>query len=271
MRATVPLTTTVERITPTKAQKYLEGNTNNRRAKFARIHRYAKDMADGNWRLTGESIKFNGDRLLDGQNRLLACVQAGVPFSTFVVRGLPDDVMEVLDSGAPRTVADALHISGALNSNTVAAMARLTLTWRGGEISNSDWWHKNLTPLMIIEFAEANLVNLDRAAKIASRVRHATGLVISATGTCLFEIINKDLGEEGEEFYDSIIEGAGLKKGDPRLALRNWASGKGRERRYSIDQLHANVTAWNAYVDGTPLTLIRPWFKTNPFPTLKTP
>src|SRR5262245_41063508 len=61
-------------------------NPNNRPMKPAKIKKYAIDLTDGLWGLTGDTIKFGSDSLLkDGQNRLAACVRAGKVLTSHVV------------------------------------------------------------------------------------------------------------------------------------------------------------------------------------------
>ena len=65
---------TVERIniTPDMALRWLETtNTNNRKVSEKHVHRLARDMTDGKWRLTHVGIAFDPNgTLLDGQHRL---------------------------------------------------------------------------------------------------------------------------------------------------------------------------------------------------------
>jgi hypothetical protein len=61
----------------------------NRSMKPVRIRRYAKDMTARAFLPNGESVKFGaGGMLRDGQNRLAACVKAGVRFESLVVFGI---------------------------------------------------------------------------------------------------------------------------------------------------------------------------------------
>lgn len=68
-------------------------------------------MASGNWRYTGEGIKFGPDgTLLDGQTRLRAIVLSGVTITMPVWRGIDPDAQLVMDSGRPRSNSDALSM-----------------------------------------------------------------------------------------------------------------------------------------------------------------
>lgn len=65
-----PLTMDEVLVTPELAAEWLNHNTRNREKRPKRIAAYARDMAAGRWRRSGEAIKFAPDgTLLDGQNR----------------------------------------------------------------------------------------------------------------------------------------------------------------------------------------------------------
>jgi hypothetical protein len=116
-------------ITPEYARTLLEKNTKNRTLRTAVVTRYAKEMLSGNWRLTGETIKLAKDgSVLDGQHRLYACVESGVPFVAYVVDELDPEIFAYIDAGTPRRVADALHVSGEINAALLAAA--LGWLWR---------------------------------------------------------------------------------------------------------------------------------------------
>lgn len=116
------ITTTIETITPAMAAEYLKSNVVNRRLYSKAINTYADDMANGKWNLDGESIKFDElGRMIDGQHRLNACVKCGKPFTTIVMRGLPEESFVTLDSGKVRTPGDVLSIMEIPNATNIAA------------------------------------------------------------------------------------------------------------------------------------------------------
>src|SRR3954469_22575211 len=88
----------IETITPEKAAKWLAHNPANRNLADARFGAFAAAVLRNEWRLHGESIKFdlNGD-LLDGQHRLAAVVKSGVTIQSVVVRGVPRDDQKTID------------------------------------------------------------------------------------------------------------------------------------------------------------------------------
>lgn len=105
------LTQTIEKITPELARKYLQNGIVNRNLSKSTVSSYAADMIHGDWRLNGESIKFdeNGN-LVDGNHRLNAIIEAGIPVEMVVVRGVPVGDSDIYDRGRGRTVRDTLAI-----------------------------------------------------------------------------------------------------------------------------------------------------------------
>ena len=97
----------VERINVVKAKQYLTLNIeNNRRPRHnTSVKQYAADMVNGNWRLTGETLKFNlSGKLFDGQNRLFAVIEAdkmrpGIIIEFAFARGIDDSAMFLVDFG----------------------------------------------------------------------------------------------------------------------------------------------------------------------------
>lgn len=112
----------IETITPEIAREMLARNPANRRLSKGRAAIIARDMAEGRWQVNGDAIRLNCDgSLIDGQHRLTACVDAGVPFTTLVVRGLPAEVRTTIDGGAKRSAADRFTIAGVPYATRVAA------------------------------------------------------------------------------------------------------------------------------------------------------
>ncbi|MEO0315227.1 MAG: hypothetical protein RI928_1683 [Pseudomonadota bacterium] len=121
-------------ISPELAEHILQHNTQNRPKRTGNIARWAANMADGEWGLTGETIVFSKSpvRLLDGQHRLAACVKAGVGFRTFVAFGIDRGEFTKINTGAVKTNGDALAILGVSDPSCVAAALR----WRHLLLSN---------------------------------------------------------------------------------------------------------------------------------------
>ena len=99
--------TAIETIDPKRAKEYLKSNTENRRVRQAWVERLAGMITRGEWFLTHQGIAFSHDgRLIDGQHRLLAIVEANKPAQMMVARDIEEKAYRHIDGGAPRSVAD---------------------------------------------------------------------------------------------------------------------------------------------------------------------
>ena len=129
MTKTTKIRTEQIMVTPQLAEKWLEGNTHNRPLRANRVEQYASDMKGGRWRLTHQGVAFSDTGvLLDGQHRLYAIWQTGIPIEMMVTYGLPEDSQQFIDEGLPRSVVDVQKLSGDSKVNTYrVAVARRML------------------------------------------------------------------------------------------------------------------------------------------------
>jgi len=142
-----------EIVTPKLAEAYLEANDGNRTLSAARVRAYSDAMKRGEWKQNGDVIRISETgRLLDGQHRLAAICKSGTSQRFLVVRGLPNEVFDTIDTGAARIAADILSIKGVKNATAVAGAVRLFLLWKatGKPIDTSP--EKKPTNSQILEF-----------------------------------------------------------------------------------------------------------------------
>ena len=101
--------TTIETITPYIAGLYLKFNNDNRPLRKTHIRELASDMTEGNWQVTHQGIAFDiSGRLIDGQHRLHAIIEAGVSIQISVTRGCSASSFSILDRGSNRSTSDIL-------------------------------------------------------------------------------------------------------------------------------------------------------------------
>jgi hypothetical protein len=125
-------------ITPAEARAMLEqSKRRNRQVSSVKVEEYAKKMEDKRWNphnSTAISRDWNGD-LVNGHNRLYACVKANVPFETAFMDGVNPEAFKDEDTGKPRTALDYFMIEGVANrfeAGITAAAARSLLMWERG-------------------------------------------------------------------------------------------------------------------------------------------
>lgn len=105
--------TVVEVITPERAAEYLKTNKRNRAISRFQVRRYAADMKDGKWTLNHQGIAFFKDgTFADGQHRLEAIIEAGIPVAMQVTRGLDVSAGADIDQHRQRQTQDAIVIGG---------------------------------------------------------------------------------------------------------------------------------------------------------------
>lgn len=241
-------------VTPEIASRWLAKNAKNRNIRSSVVAAYARDMAGGNWQLTGEAVKFDrSGNLIDGQHRLMAVVRAGVSVPLFIVRGLSAEAQDVMDSGAKRQAADALHLNGHKNASVVAACARLALALSKGPGAVKNAW----TNSEIAEWVDAN-PGVEEAAANATNLRKVIDLspsVIALTWLTFSEINADDCAE----FWSSIANNSTEGPGDPRNTLirRVAAARRSGERLTQPTQVMFVTRAWNAWRKGAELHILR--------------
>ncbi|MCI0663807.1 MAG: hypothetical protein L0220_22325 [Acidobacteria bacterium] len=115
----------VVEITPELADSILKADAKNRVVRKSNLERIKREMLEGRWSLAkSEPIRFLRDgRLADGQHRLRAVVDTGIPLVTLVY--LIDDTFGI-NEGAARTLADYLILSEGVPEEKASVMARVT-------------------------------------------------------------------------------------------------------------------------------------------------
>jgi hypothetical protein len=107
------LSFTLETISPAQARKYLASADPHRKPDARIVGTYAATMKAGAWVVNGQPIIFDTDgRLIDGMQRLSACVEAGVPFATLVARGVHGDTLHTIDQHRARSYVAVLEARG---------------------------------------------------------------------------------------------------------------------------------------------------------------
>lgn len=134
--------TQIKTITPKQAAQILETrNPKNRKMSEKFVSKLARDIRAGAFITTHQGIAFdvNGD-LLDGQHRLAACVEAGVPITVPVSTGLDAahklngatiNTFEVIDGGRARGVGQMLQMAGFKYATHIAATAKMAVLMCG--------------------------------------------------------------------------------------------------------------------------------------------
>ena len=242
-------------ITVEMAKQWLEKNDHNRKVTIARVNRYAEDIKNNMWLANGESIIISeSGKLLDGQHRLLAVVEAGLEIEALVVTGIPDvqdgvDTFGTINS-ENRSNADVLTIEGIKDNpadvvkyiRTVEAFNQKALKQKPSGIP-----YKNHE---IIEMAKSANIEEIQEVITRSRVLHGRCNAISKPAWILLAALEHKI-PRFNKFLEELAECNIDKDGSPVSALlRRFENDPGLFR--SVKMVWISVfKAFHFYENGT--------------------
>ena len=249
----------LQTIDPDMAREILGFNTGNfRNPDKLRIEKYANDMANGNWKFSGDSIKISDGVLLDGQHRLLAVIKSGKSIQTIIVKDLIEDATYI-DRGKPRTLSQWFRHLGYKNYTALAATGSLIYLHDNGFWLRSSVSVKDRDEATIIKYVKNNLDALQATFLFVNRPYLNKIIPLSIISTVAHIGTGRGTAPENNAvaawFWNGIANGSGLKENDPPLTLRNrLLAGRGSERLTPLQVRTLVTKAWNYAVRGEELT-----------------
>lgn len=266
----------VVRVTPKMATEWLTHNSNNRSVRRNRVRQYASEMQRGQWRFTGDPIRFNVDGvLIDGQHRLMALVESGVGgLDMLVIRELGTDVFPVIDSGLSRSPGDSLALMGFSNVAAMASIIRVILVIDSGLSPMEASSLTLVTRDDITKFAVENRERIQQAADVGTSLNNHPGGNGTSWGA-FYWYAHHAHPVATTAFVSGIQTGANLSPGDPRLTLREYflrmRSSDAPIRRATADRglyLGLMIRTFNLFITGKELHRVQSWSGEGDFPTV---
>lgn len=253
MAATAEIKTEVRTVTPQEAEILLRSNNNNRKVRSEVVRKYVRDMERGEWLLNGEAIKISttGD-LIDGQHRLLACIESGVAFQTIVITGLPLDIQVAMDVGAKRTFSDILRWRGETSTASLASAIEAGMCWdEAGTPAHRGRQHSNAERLA---WLDANPDIRDAVKGWQPLASAPLRFPMSVGGPFLMRM-RRISPIDSAEFVQHLKSGANLAEDDPINVLRRWLLNASAQKAKRAREEYAavGVKAWNAYLKNRPV------------------
>lgn len=253
------VTVAIERITPRVAEQMLERNTHNRSPKREPIK---KALTDGQWVLNGATIVFDYNGvLMDGQNRLIACVKSGIPFDTVVVRGVDPKSQWSMDTNVKRQLGDQLQLKGYPGSRNLGGVG--TALYRKDRFGLAAVFNKpagdEFTMNDILQFIDKNY---DERIKPLITMTKPFGHLYKGLGLAPLCAIFDEFLQAGNEDVEEFIRQLRLKSNPCKpVALlrerltRNLDSGSTKMPQKVMAAL--TIKAWNAYMQGEEITQLK--------------
>lgn len=192
-------------------------NVGNRKILPSHVKTIARDIRSGHWMFNAQPICFSASgRLLNGQHRLRACVEADMPIDVVVMQGLPDEAFATYDIHArklPR-LGESLKSAAHADQRVVAAAAKIL--WRV---------EQDINPMSSLKPSASEIKDVvERHPELAAAfptARKLTSLVRTAIATFVVYWTRRDDAALADDFIEGLITGAGLEADNPILKTRN--------------------------------------------------
>ena len=256
-------------ITPDFAKALLELNGINRPLSDPTLKNYTRTLENDKWKLNGETIKVTTTgRLLDGQHRLLACVEANKSFDAVYVEVEDETAFDTIDIGKRRTRSDILSIKGEKHTTVLGSVLPLVKSfYETGKITSSSRRCPNFEVDQLLQ----KYPDLREHVAYASNRKNCGILYTKASIATTRYILSKINASQAEAFIEDILYGEELASGSPALAVRNHMlnhkakkGGRTTENNYVIPVI---FIAWNALRARKNLRVIKYEIGVDEFPT----
>lgn len=248
----VAITTRIITLTPELAHELLAKNENNRKVSDRNYNKVRRAIERGEWRLNGEAIKVDRNGfVLDGQHRLFAVVDSGIPIETLIVEGLDPETQDTMDTGKTRSVADVLAIRGYKNTATLASIIRRIYLYEMHGLRAATIASYPTTNHEVLQFFAANpwiesLVGDSRRIAQFAKLPGSLAAVLQH----VFAQLDAD---DAADFFERLVSGENLSSTHPIYALRRALHGIYEDSKGTKSQTYIaaiTVKAWNKYRAG---------------------
>ena len=238
-------------ITPEMAKSMLDRNTKNRPISQLQVKSLAKEITEDRWKINGDTIRFNGNVLIDGQHRLLAVLKAGKPIKTLVVEGLESDVFQTIDIGKIRSQGDTLAVEGHSNSKELASMLSYVERYMTGQCLKKTTYTNAEILVLCAKYPDAK--------DYMANCHHGRGLVPRALLMACNYLFSKKDPEKAARFIRALIYGKDISDENAVYILRE------RLMRNALSKSKLTTTyifaliikAWNADRQGKRLKVLK--------------
>lgn len=251
-------------ITPADARRLLaRSKRRNRKPHQSKVREFAAKMLAGKWNPENSqavSVDWDGN-IVNGHTRLLACIEANVPFRTLFLDGVDPATFEEEDTGKARNAADFFVITG---MNDYAKANYLATAARAIEFFDRGMWRFFGTGSM--SRSPSSVVTNEQLAKavqrrpvlkkaveyMAARRRLVPGWPLGML--CAFYVLTHG-NPAHDKFWSELVDGLDMPAGSPvrQLKLRV-AAATDRGHKVGRPMMAALLAkTWNAYQAGKPI------------------
>jgi len=258
-------------ITPERAKELLANNPINRDVNKANLLFLKKQLTDGKWLLNGETIKVASDgTLLDGQHRLIACAESGIPMPSLFIANVQKETMHTIDTGRNRRGCDVVSMylgKEQKYSSKIASVAKFVMQFEKGlSASSIDGGGKDIGPdnsdyIDFIKKTDGFIPFVEEKIRLYAK---GDGLIEPRIFGGLYWVISKRATSQAmvDDFFTKLSFGVQIESNSPIFLLRQKliAVKGGRDmqssaaRISSAQKIWSIVKAWNYYRSGKKLS-----------------
>lgn len=256
--------TYVKKITPEYAAILMQHNNLNRPINRITLEDYKSQIQKGLWKLNGEPIIISNDGvLLNGQHRLTAVIETGLPITSVVVEGVENNDFATIDTGRTRTIADIFNIEEIPNANSVGAI--ITAFFRLNKVDSSSSSKDNLRRLKmskpeLLDFYRKNSSVLQSVYKFAARCHGKLGLMKTTEVGALYLYLTRTLNHsEGkvQAFFEQLFEMTTVTNNTIKILHDTLIKGMLGKIVLTPSLRNAYIVkTWNSYIKGKELKVL---------------
>ncbi len=249
------ITVAIEHVTPFRAARWLADAAGRQQRPISRqrVAEYAEALEDGDFVFVGDPIRLDSNgQLMDGQHRLSAVVKSGIAIDMVVVRGVPADRYDVIDSGKSRRMADVLSGDGHSATHRLGGLLA-AVYWHdtGGKrfANNAESRRARRNPVLLAEATTAQPI----ADRVYKALDGLPSLAYFGLAVVLFRRVAT--AADVDRFVSGVADDSGLDRGDPRKAAREWliresSASRAHTELNRTEMLAVLIAAWNAFRRG---------------------
>jgi len=258
------------RISPVMAEAWREMIPERQRPiNELRVQLLSRAIIEGRWvDCAGNAIVFDrSGNLVDGQHRLLAVVRAKKSITSFVITGVVENAIFVLDHEiAVRTLGHSLKLHGEGNYNVLAGAIKWLWRYENGIVSGP-----NISPDTQQAF---DLLKANPGIRNSVSVGAKCSSIYSVTlGTfCHFLFARVD-AQKSDRFFECLTNGVGLRSTDETSGIwlfRERLLKVKTQRGMTMNQIHKIALcfkAWNFFASGVVVKNLK-WISSEAFPQI---
>lgn len=255
-----PVPKTIERVVvdPVLAGKLLDLNTENRPIRQREVRLWNNILEHGEWQYTHQGIAIDNRGVLqDGQHRLTAIVQTGIPAEMQISIGMPPENFAAIDNGLRRTFGDVVARRGIAQAPRVGSAARIIALY-------NDYpkrpWSAKVSNAEVDMLISAELPNgegtvgeqIYEASQAAYALWRQMGINRTAATVgiyVLWELFGKD-DQNVQTFLEGMHTPEFMSGKDARFVLRRYCLSPVKRDRSAITHLALFIKTWNKFIQG---------------------